>query len=77
MIDDWYTWMKQHHIHVRGDPNDRRKNEAGADKRLSRKSVEDEGQRNGRPPGCRDLQMYGSRRKTISSRTKEEKRTRS
>lgn len=76
MIDDWYTWMKQHHIHLRGDPDDSRENAAGAERSLSRKSVADESKRDGRPPGCRDLQMYGSRGKVISSRTEEEKRTR-
>ena len=47
IICDWQKWMDQHHVKLRGDPNDSGTDAAGTERSLSREHLEDESQRNG------------------------------
>ena len=40
MIDDWQKWMDEHHIKLRGDPGDNRKDEKSAGGGISRTELE-------------------------------------
>ena len=63
-IEDWQKWMDQHHIKLRGDPNDSGKDAGSIDGGISREHVATEGERNGRSSGGSDIQEHAGGRKT-------------
>ena len=63
-VDDWKKWMDQHHIKLRGDPNDSRQNEGQADVRIRRTGLADESQGNVQQAGNRGIFRDGEKRQT-------------
>lgn len=64
LIHDWEEWMDQHHIKLRGDPNDSRQNEGQADVRVRRTGLADESQRDVQQTSNRGIFRDGEKRQT-------------
>lgn len=77
MIEDWQQWMHEHHIRLRGEPDDSRSNAMcsgggiSGDVELENASTKDAG-----PPDNSDIQNNERNRKTQQKENEEETRAR-
>jgi len=72
MIEDWKKWMDDHHIKIRGDPDDNRSDEVLASRKISGTKLEAEVPDDVGKTSCGHIQKRGKQTKKES----QEKRTR-
>lgn len=61
---DWKKWMEDHHVRLRGDPNDYGSDEVHAGGDISRSKVASKVSTNAGKTGCSDIQKSVRARQT-------------